>query len=49
MLYGEALFHCGIAVLCGAGGLALVFLIAFTLTGRRLRKRLDEEYGEKRR
>ena len=48
MLYGEALFHCGVVVLCGAGGLAVAFILIFSLTGRRLHKWLDEEYGEKR-
>ena len=48
MLYGEALFHMGVAVLCGAGALAILSAVVFAITGKRLRKQLDAEYGKKR-
>ena len=48
MLYGEALFHMGVAVLCGAGALAVLSAVVFAITGKRLRKQLDAEYGKKR-
>ena len=48
MLYGEALFHAGVGVLCGAGILAVLSAVVFAITGKRLRKQLDAEYGKKR-
>ena len=48
MLYGEALFHVGICVMCVSAGLAVLFTILFSVSGRRLRKVLDKEYGKKR-
>lgn len=49
MLYGEALFRLGVGILCGAGGLAVLSAVVFAITGKRLRRRLDAEYGKKRR
>ena len=48
MFYGEALFRLGIAVMCAAGGFGVLSILIFSLTGKRLRKTLDAEYGKKR-
>ena len=48
MIYGEALFHCGVAVMCVAAGIAALAAVVFSVSGKRLKKTLDMEYGEKR-
>ncbi|MBQ9493790.1 MAG: hypothetical protein IJR54_08680 [Oscillibacter sp.] len=48
MIYGEALFHAGVGVLCAAAALGVVSCVVFTITGKRLKKTLQEEYGKKR-
>lgn len=49
LLNGEGLFYCGIAVMAGAAGAGIIAAVVFSLTGRRLRKRLDAEFGKKHR
>jgi len=44
---GEMLYYGGIAVMCGSVGLAALFTLIFTITGKRLNRKLNEEYGEK--
>lgn len=44
----ELLFYGGIGVMAAAGVLGIVSVIVFTLTGRTLRTRLDQEYGKMR-
>ena len=46
MIYGDALYHYGIGLIQLAVGLGAVLAIFFIWTGRRLKRRLDEEYGE---
>lgn len=41
----EVLMYLGIALMAGSALLAAVFAVVFSVTGRRLRKKLDEEYG----
>ncbi|MBQ7680896.1 MAG: hypothetical protein IJR48_00685 [Oscillibacter sp.] len=48
MVYGETLFHIGIAVLCASGAVGLLSVVIFSVTGRRLKKTLEAEYGKKR-
>ncbi len=42
----EMLFYGGIAVMASAGILAVLSMIIFTLTGKKLRRKLEQEYGE---
>lgn len=42
----EVLFYGGIAVMSAAVVLALLCVIVFTLSGRRIRRKLEQEYGE---
>ncbi|MBR0282069.1 MAG: hypothetical protein IJQ81_10840 [Oscillibacter sp.] len=49
MIYGETLFHLGVGVMCGAAALGVLSGVIFAVTGKRLQKTLDEEYGKKRR
>lgn len=42
----EMLFYGGIAVMASAGVLAVVSVIIFMLTGRKIRQKLDQDYGE---
>ena len=42
----EWLFYGGIAVMAAAGVLGMLSVIVFTLTGRALRDRLEQEYGK---
>lgn len=44
----ELLFYGGLAVMGASALTALVMLIGFKVSGKRLRKRLDAEYGRKR-
>ncbi|MCI8886476.1 MAG: hypothetical protein HFG70_00150 [Hungatella sp.] len=49
MLYvseGQWLFWGGIAVMSVAAVLAAAGMIIFTLTGRRIKKKLEQEYGK---
>lgn len=48
MIYGNALFHIGVGVMCAAAALGVFSCVAFAVTGKRLKKTLDEEYGPKR-
>lgn len=45
-LYCEDLLRCGIAVMAAAVCLMLVCCAAFLVSGRRLRRQLEEEYGK---
>ena len=47
MNFSEMLYYGGIAVMCGSVGLALLFALIFAITGKRLTRKLNEEYGEK--
>lgn len=49
MIYGTALFHIGVGVMCAAAVIGVASGVIFSVTGKRLRKTLDEEYGKKRR
>lgn len=42
----EGLFYGGIAVMAAVGILTVLSLIIFTITGRRIKKELKQEYGE---
>lgn len=42
----ELIFYGGIAVTVAACVLALICAVIFALTGKKLRKRLEEEYGK---
>lgn len=44
----ELLFYGGIAVMSAAGILTVGCCILFTYTGRRLKKKLEQEYGKRR-
>ncbi len=44
----ELLFRGGVAVMAAAGVLGIVSVVVFTLTGRTLRAKLDQEYGKMR-
>lgn len=48
MLYGERLFQCGIGVLVLAGIIGIIFLVLNCILGKKLKKKLVQEYGEKR-
>lgn len=48
MIYGSTLFHLGVGVMCAAAALGVFSAVVFSVTGRRLKKTLDEEYGTKR-
>lgn len=41
----ELLFYGGIAVMAGAVAAALLCAVLFAVTGRRLKRKLEEEYG----
>lgn len=49
MIYGATLFHIGVGVMCAAAAIGIFSGVIFSVTGKRLRKTLDEEYGKKRR
>lgn len=42
----ELLFYGGLALMGAAAVLALACILIFTITGRRIRRRLEEEYGK---
>lgn len=42
----EGLFYGGIAVMAAVGILTVLSLIIFTITGRRIKEELKQEYGE---
>lgn len=46
LLSGEQLLFCGIGLMAIAAGAAVLCLAAFAISGRRLRKTLEEEYGK---
>ena len=46
-LYGEELLHIGIILLAASLLAALLFTLYFLLSGKRLKKRLEDEYGKK--
>ena len=48
MIYGNALFHIGVGVMCAAAAIGILSGVVFSVTGRRLKKTLEEEYGPKR-
>lgn len=48
MIYGDTLFHVGVAVLCASGAVGVLSVVIFSVTGRRLKKQLEAEYGKKR-
>jgi len=41
----EALFYGGIGIMAVAAVLALVCLVVFLLTGKRIKRKLEQEYG----
>ena len=45
----ELMFYGGIAVMGGAVLLTAASIIIFSITGKRLKKRLEQEYGKRRR
>ena len=47
-MYGESLFRLGIGLLCGAGGIGLLSVVVFAITGKKLSKQLELEYGKRR-
>lgn len=44
----ELLFYGGIALMVAAAALAILALIVFRISGCRLRKKLEQEYGKRR-
>lgn len=42
----EMLFYGGIAIMAAAAVLTVACVVLFTITGRRIRKRLEQEYGK---
>lgn len=42
----ELLFYGGIVLMALAGILAMLNVIVFTVTGRQIRRKLQQEYGE---
>lgn len=44
---GELLFYGGIAVMAVSALAAVVALVIFIISGKSLRRRLDDEYGRK--
>lgn len=46
--YGETLFHCGIGILAIAAVLAVIGIAVYCVSGKRLHRRLEQEYGKKR-
>lgn len=45
----EILFYGGLAVMGAAASLGAAAFVAFHITGRRLRKKLEQEYGKPKR
>jgi len=41
----QMLFYAGAALMGGAGIAAVIALVAFTITGKRLKAQLEQEYG----
>lgn len=46
MSESELIFYGGIAAMAAAGILAVLCIVVFTYTGRRLNKKLELEYGK---
>lgn len=44
----ELLFYGGIVIMAAAGLLAAVSAAVFTVTGKKIRKKLEQEYGKAR-
>lgn len=44
----EIIFYGGITVMAATCVLAVICIIVFTLTGKRLKERLEQEYGKPR-
>lgn len=44
----EIIFYSGIMVMAAACVLAVICVAVFTVTGKRLKKRLEQEYGKPR-
>ena len=42
----ELFFYGGIALMVAAGILAVLCIVIFTCTGRKLKKKLEQEYGK---
>lgn len=42
----ELLFYGGLTVMGAAAALTLAGILIFTITGKRIRKRLEQEYGK---
>jgi len=42
----EMLLYGGITIMAAAGVLTVVCIVVFTLTGRKLKKELEQEYGK---
>lgn len=42
----ELLFGGGIAVMAAVGALSVLNVVIFTLTGRKINKQLEQEYGK---
>ncbi len=48
LLSSELIFYSGIAVMAVSGVLAVLCAVVFRFTGKRLRHRLEQEYGKPR-
>lgn len=48
MLYGEGLVHIGIGIMIAAAIAAIAIAVIAGVRGKRLRTRLEAEYGKKR-
>jgi len=44
----EIIFYGGIMIMAAASALAVICAVLFTITGKRLKKRLEQEYGKPR-
>lgn len=42
----ELFFYGGIAVMAAAGVLAVLCIVVFSLTGRSIKRKLEQEYGK---
>jgi uncharacterized membrane protein len=43
---GSTLIYCGIALMVSAVIIALVSIVVFSVSGKKLRKKLEQDYGK---
>jgi uncharacterized membrane protein len=42
---GEILFYCGVALMVMALVMAIISIVIFSITGEKLKKKLEKDYG----